>query len=282
MDKKCFTLHVIKYKSTKKLKLIDELQSLFNVTVLSYDNSIQNQSFQAVIRRLPRPPHYRRKIVHEKHYDMSSKQEACIFLSSMVMRYLTGCNSRHSMRTKFMLKILVDEALKRNLYLEVLSPENNKMISNAALFHDLGKLGIPPSIIAKPGKLTPEEYEIIKTHTTIGRDAILSCKNILGYNDKQIQFISEVVYSHHERWDGSGYPQGLKGEEIPVSSRLMAVADVYDAMTSKRIYKEAYSHEEAAEMISKGSGTHFDPHAVELFLALQTDFRDIALYYNDK
>ena len=110
---------------------------------------------------------------------------------------------------------------------------------------------------------------------------ILSFKNIFGYNDKQIQFISEIIYSHHERWDGSGYPQGIKGEKIPVSARLMAVADVYDAMTSKRIYKEAYSHKDTVKMISKSSGTHFDPQAVELFLALQDVFNDIALSYGD-
>lgn len=203
-------------------------------------------------------------------------------ISSMVMRYPKECSSRHSIRTKIMLKILVDEALKRGLYPEVLSYENNTIISNAALFHDLGKLGIPSYILDKPGKLTPGEYEIIKTHTTIGRDVLLSCKNILGYNDKQIRFVLEIVYSHHERWDGYGYPQGLKEEEIPVSARLMAVADVYDAMTSKRVYKEAYDHKKATETISKGSGTHFDPRAVELFLTLQTDFHDIAAYYRDK
>ncbi len=285
MNKKGFTLLVIKYKLTKKLNFIDELQNLFNVTVLSCDNGIQNRNFKAAISRLSRPPEYRRQIVLEDYnlyHHMSAKQEACIFLSSMVMRHLTGCSSRHSMRTKFMLKTLVDEALKRDLYSDDLSIENNMMISNAALFHDLGKLGISPSILAKPGKLTQDEYDIIKTHTTIGRDMLLSCKNILGHNDKQIQFISEVVYSHHERWDGSGYPQGLKGEEIPVSARLMAIADVYDAMTSRRIYKEACPHEEAAEIILKGAGTHFDPQAVELFIAFQTDFHDIASYYSDK
>ncbi len=181
-----------------------------------------------------------------------------------------------------MMKILVDEALKRGLYPEILSYENNMIISNAALFHDLGKLSIPAYILNKPGKLTPEEYEVIKTHTTIGRDVLLSCKDILGYNDKEIQFTSEIVYSHHERWDGSGYPQGLKGNEIPVSARLMAIADAYDAMTGKRLYKEAYDHKKAAEIIIKSSGAHFEPQAVELFMALQTAFYDVAFQYRDK
>lgn len=231
--------------------------------------------------KIPVPPVHKLS-VSEKYklcYGMPANQEEFIFLNSMLIRYLIGYSSGHSMRTKFMVKLLVDEMLKRKLYPEVISSENNRMISNAALFHDLGKLYISPSILAKPGKLTPEEYEIIKTHTTIGRDVIMSCKNIFERNDKQLQFILEVVYSHHEHWDGSGYPQGLKGEDIPISARLMAVADAYDAITSKRIYKEAYSHEKAIEIISEGSGTYFDPQAVELFMTLKDAFRDIALCY---
>ncbi|WP_313342929.1 HD domain-containing phosphohydrolase [Sedimentibacter sp.] len=285
MGKKSFVLYVIKYESTKKLKFIDELQNLFDVKFFSFDNGIKNRKTRNLIRRFLRSHIFKTKNIYEKHnlsHDMSVKHEACIIINSMLMYYMTGRSSRHPMRTKLMLKLLADEAIKRNLHTDVLSPENNIIISNAALFHDLGKLGISPSILTKSGKLTPEEYEIIKTHTTIGRDMMLSCKNIIAHGEKQVKFFSEIIYSHHEHWDGSGYPQGLRGEEIPVSARLMAIADVYDAMTSKRIYKEAYSHEEAVKTILRGSGTHFDPQAVELFLNLQDKFHDIASYYRDK
>jgi putative two-component system response regulator len=270
------------YKS-KKTKFIGEIQDF--VKILSCNKGNRKRRFQPALKKVPASPVRMRLIDSEKHklcYGMTVSQETFIFLNSMLIRYLIGYSYGHSMRTKFMLKLLVDEMLKRKLYPEVISTKNNKMISNTALLHDFGKLYISSSILAKPGKLTPEEYEIIKTHTTIGRDVIMSCENIFGRNDKQLRFILEVVYSHHERWDGSGYPQGLKGEEIPVSARLMAVVDAYDAITSKRIYKEAYSHEKAIEIISKGSGTYFSPQAVELFMTLKDAFSDIVLYYGDK
>ncbi|WP_312814479.1 HD domain-containing phosphohydrolase [Sedimentibacter sp.] len=285
MGKKSFVLYIIKYESAKKLKFIDELQNLFDVKLFSFDNAIENRKARNLIRRFSRLHISKTKNIYEKYNlsrDMSVKHEASIIINSMLMHYMTERSSRHPMRTKLMLKLLADEAIKRNLYTDVLSPENNIIISNAALFHDLGKLDISPSILTKSGKLTPEEYEIIKTHTTKGRDMMLSCKNIITCNEKQVKFFSEIIYSHHEHWDGSGYPQGLRGEEIPVSARLMAIADVYDAMTSKRIYKEAYSHEETIKTVLMGSGTHFDPLAVELFLNLQNKFRDIASYYRDK
>jgi putative two-component system response regulator len=197
-----------------------------------------------------------------------SNLEACISLNSNLIRYFIRHGAGHSMRTKSMVKLLADEMLNRKLYSEIFSHENNNIIANAALLHDLGKLHISHSILSKPGKLTSEEYEIIKTHTTIGRDIIMSCIDVSECNNKQLQFVLEVVYSHHERWDGSGYPQGLKGEEIPISARLMAVADAYDAITSKRIYKEAYSHEKAIEIILKGSGIYFDPQVVDILCHL--------------
>lgn len=135
-----------------------------------------------------------------------------------------------------------------------------RSIEKAAPLHDIGKIGIPENILLKPGRLTPDEWERMKSHTTIG-------KNILeGSSSDIINFAETIAYTHHEMWDGSGYPLGLMGEEIPIESRIVAVADVYDAITSKRSYKEAYDREKAIEIIREGSGSHFDPKIVNVFL----------------
>lgn len=139
------------------------------------------------------------------------------------------------------------------------SPEWAELIFNAAPMHDVGKIGIPDSILLKPGKLTPEEWEVMKQHTVIGAD-------ILGDDPSElIQLAREIALSHHERWDGSGYPYGLAGEDIPLSGRIVAIADVFDALVSDRPYKKAWTIEEAMHLIEKDSGTHFDPRLVQAF-----------------
>ncbi len=133
------------------------------------------------------------------------------------------------------------------------------LLFNAAPMHDIGKIGIPDNILLKPGKLTPDEWEIMKTHTTIGGDILSDDPSNL------IQLAREIAISHHERWDGTGYPGALKGEKIPLSGRIVAIADVFDALVSDRPYKKAWTVEEAIALIEKDSGSHFDPHLVKLF-----------------
>jgi response regulator RpfG family c-di-GMP phosphodiesterase len=135
-------------------------------------------------------------------------------------------------------------------------------------------VGIPDGVLLKPGKLTREEFEIMKTHTTIGYQTLASIEK----KDTGSAFIKvgkEITLCHHEKWDGSGYPKGLKREEIPISARIMALADVYDALRSKRVYKESYSHEKSLGIITQGRGSHFDPLLVDLFLENDSSFRDI-------
>jgi len=140
------------------------------------------------------------------------------------------------------------------------SPEECEVISTASALHDVGKIGIPDHILQKPGKLDPDEWEIMKTHTTIGVE-LLS-----GSSSKFIQMGEEIALTHHEKWDGTGYPRGLKGENIPMVGRICGLCDVFDALTSKRPYKEAWPIDEAVEEIKKGSGSHFDPHVTDCFL----------------
>ena len=148
-------------------------------------------------------------------------------------------------------------------------------IRYAAPMHDVGKIGVPDHILLKPGRLDRNEWEIMKAHPTIG-------SNILADADSEfIRFAQVITLTHHEKWDGSGYPKGLKGEDIPLVGRIVAIADVFDALTSKRPYKAAYSVEKAYEIIKTGRGSHFDPAVVDAFFAVEDDILSILRRYND-
>jgi putative two-component system response regulator len=142
-------------------------------------------------------------------------------------------------------------------------------------------VGIPDRILLKPGRFEPEEFEIMKTHTTLGRDAIQAAENSLGLKVDFLSVAKEIAYGHQEKWDGSGYPEGIKGEAIPFSARVMAVADVYDALISRRVYKDGMSHEKAIGIIQDGKGTHFDPDMVDAFLSIQDEIKAIAARHAD-
>jgi len=156
-----------------------------------------------------------------------------------------------------------------------------KTLFMSAPLHDIGKVGIPDSILLKPGRFTPEEFEIMKTHTTLGAEAIARAEEDLGFEVKFLKIAKEITLYHQEKFDGSGYPEGLKGEQIPLSARIMAVADVYDALISKRVYKEPVSHEKGVAIMREGRGTHFDPDIFDAFLEIQDTFLEVALRYAD-
>jgi len=163
-------------------------------------------------------------------------------------------------------------------YLRGNTPE---VLHKSAPLHDIGKVGIPDAILLKPGRLTPEEFEVMKTHTTLGRDAIVAAERLIGADDTFLRLAREIAYGHQEKWDGSGYPQGARGEAIPVGARLMAIADVYDALISARVYKPGLPHEKAVAIIAEGRGTHFDPRMVDAFLQIADEFRQIAQAFAD-
>ena len=142
--------------------------------------------------------------------------------------------------------------------------------------YDIGKIGIPDRILLKPSDLTPEEFEVMKTHTTLARDAIQLAEKTLGYKAQTLQIMKETAFSHHEKWDGSGYPLGLSGGRIPMSARLMAVADVYDALVSNKVYRAGIPHEKAAQIIHGMRGKHFDPDVADAFIEIIEEFRLIA------
>lgn len=181
---------------------------------------------------------------------------------------------------------LLNNSKRRHNFNKLLSPidfeKQFNQLAEQRLYVSGRSVGILDKILLKPGKLTPEEFEIMKPHAALGCNAMKEAEKLIeGSTHNFLQYAREISLSHHEKWDGSGYPQGLKGEEIPVSARLTALADVYDALISKRIYKEAMSHEEAYSMIMAGKGTHFDPDVVDTFVELADDFRKIAMQYTD-
>jgi len=159
-----------------------------------------------------------------------------------------------------------------------------KLIYKSAPLHDIGKVGVSDAILLKPGKLTEGEMEEMKQHTVFGKKTIERAEILYkqaGGNSPFLTVAKEIAYSHHEKWDGNGYPNGAKGDEIPIPGRLMALADVYDALISRRVYKPPFAHSKAVDLILKGKGNHFDPDVVDAFDSLQEEFRRIAIEFAD-
>ncbi|WP_087016294.1 HD-GYP domain-containing protein [Thaumasiovibrio subtropicus] len=187
----------------------------------------------------------------------------------------------HIIRTQNYVKMIAKELVKEGKYVDRLTSSYIELLYIAAPLHDIGKVGIPDNILLKPGKLSHDEFDVMKGHTGMGLKALEAAEEHLGDGIGFISVAKEIAACHHEKWDGSGYPEGLQGQQIPLSARLMAVADVYDALISKRIYKDAFPHQKAINIIRDGRGSHFDPDIVDAFLAIETDCRHLAETYKD-
>ncbi len=187
----------------------------------------------------------------------------------------------HLRRTQNYVRALANRLQKHPKYAPYLDAATIEMLYKSAPLHDIGKVGIPDAILLKPGKLTPEEFEIMKTHTTLGHNAIKEAERLIDAPSTFLRLAGEIAHYHQEKWDGSGYPEGLAGESIPIPARLMAVADVYDALISRRVYKPPFPHEKSVAIIQEGRGKHFDPDMVDAFLQLQNEFHAIAERYSD-
>lgn len=172
-------------------------------------------------------------------------------------------------------RLLAEELRRSDAYPDEMDEDFVDHLCRSSPLHDIGKVGIPDAVMLKPGKLTPDEFEIMKTHSVIGGDTILDMEAKLGWGLESFLSVGrKIAYSHHEKWDGSGYPDGLEGAAIPLAARIMAVADVYDALTSKRCYKPAFSREKARDILVNDSGTHFDPDLIQAFLAVEELFNE--------
>jgi putative two-component system response regulator len=221
------------------------------------------------------------KLVQDRTRKLAKMQDAIIMAMASLAETRDNETGNHIRRTQNYVAALARQLKHLPRFSSELTEENIELLYKSAPLHDIGKVGIPDNILLKPGKLDSEEFEIMKLHTTYGRETILSVERYLGESNEFLRFAREITYSHQEKWDGSGYPENLSGDAIPISARLMAVADVYDALISKRVYKPAFSHEEAIDIMRKGRGSHFDPDILDVFLKITDEFREIALRYRE-
>jgi putative two-component system response regulator len=219
--------------------------------------------------------------VSKRTREVMAIQDVTILAMASLAETRDSDTGNHIRRTQHYVKALAQHLSSKPKFAARLTDSYIQMLFKSAPLHDIGKVGIPDRILLKPGRFEPAEFDIMKTHTTLGRDAIEHAEKQLGMHVDFLATAKEIALSHQEKWDGSGYPQGLAGEAIPLSARLMAVADVYDALISRRVYKEGMPHEKAASIIQEGRGSHFDPDLVDAFVALQQDFRDIAARFAD-
>lgn len=215
-------------------------------------------------------------------------QELCIRALTSLSEARDQETGRHILRTQAYVGILARHLTRHPRFAEALAGRGAEMLVQAAPLHDIGKVGIPDAILGKPGALTPEEFAVMKTHPAIGARAIEAAmeQSLASSHDMTVEqapgalaFLRtahEIALSHHEKWDGTGYPHGLAGEAIPVSARLMSVADVFDALTSRRVYKPAMEVEEATRIITAGRGKAFDPEVVDAYLACREEFVAVA------
>ena len=210
----------------------------------------------------------------ESYKKLQNARAATILGLAKLAEYRDEGTGTHLERIREYAKRLAEEMAQISRYHTIITPEYIEDIFQSSILHDIGKVGIPDAILLKPGRLNDEEFEVIKRHATMGGDAIAIIESRI--EESTFLFMGkEIAYSHHEKWDGSGYPKGLKGEQIPLSARIVALADVYDALTSKRFYKEAYTHEKSKKIITDLKGSHFDPETVDAFLVLEAEFNTI-------
>jgi HD-GYP domain-containing protein (c-di-GMP phosphodiesterase class II) len=219
--------------------------------------------------------------LRERNAQLQLTQDVTILTLASLAETRDNETGAHILRTQRYLRALAEYLGDHPRFRRDLGGRNIELLYKSAPLHDIGKVGIPDRILLKPGRLTEEEFAIMKTHAALGGEALRAAEAQLG-STSFLRFAREIALSHHEKWDGSGYPAGLKGDAIPVSGRLMALADVYDALISKRVYKPAFSHDKARQVIIEGRGSHFDPDVVDAFLAVEADFRRIAAEFSDE
>lgn len=216
-----------------------------------------------------------------KSLELQRNQDLTILAMGSICETRDNDTGNHIHRTRAFMEILATRLARLPRYRGLMPPIDWQLIWKSAPLHDIGKVGIPDHILLKPGRLTPEEFEIMKRHTTLGHDAIRSAETRLDSHGSFLQVALDIAHCHHERWDGNGYPQGLRGEEIPLSARMMSLADVYDALISKRVYKPALSHHEAVNIIQADRGRMFDPQIVDCFLEDSEAFNAVAGQFRD-
>lgn len=270
---------------------IDEAIELINTGHLtSYPFNRYQESAHALLARLPIlllyilifmgiGNHYFESLweLAQQHKNELEEQMTNVLVKLASAR--DNSTGKHLLRTQKMIKVLAESLRSCGYYTSFLTKQNIELLSKAAPLHDIGKVGIPDSILLKQGKLTPEELTIMRTHALLGEQILRAA--LIEESNPIIATAVKLAGSHHEHWDGTGYPRGLKAEEIPIEGRVMAIVDVYDALTTKRIYKTEWPHQDVVAEISNLKGTHFDPLVVEAFILIEDEFRKISQHMKD-
>ncbi len=221
------------------------------------------------------------ELLQQQTYQLIKTQEATIKSMATLAEYRDPETGGHIKRTQSYVKQLAVTLQRDREYSPELTDDVIQDLYRSAPLHDIGKVGVPDHILLKPGKLTDEESKRMRLHALYGRNAIRVSEKELGDTSTFLSYAREIAYTHHERWDGQGYPKGLKQRDIPLPGRIMALADVYDALISRRVYKAPFSHHDAVTIISEGRGTHFDPTIFDAFIDIQEQFRQIAIDFSD-
>ncbi len=219
--------------------------------------------------------------VEKRLSDINHLQDASIYVMVSLAEFRDETTGNHIRRTQEYVRLLAVELAKLPKYTARLTPGYIELMSKSAPLHDVGKIAIPDHILLKPGKHTVEEFAIMKTHAQRGYDMLKRAGDHMGEYGEFLTLAMEIAGGHHEKWDGSGYPNALVGRAIPLSARLMAVADVFDALLARRPYKEPMSVEQATAIILEGRGKHFDPEVVDAFVTILDDFREVAALWTD-
>lgn len=268
---------------TAKTEADDEAKGLMLGAVDYIGKPIVPAIVRARVRNhleLKRHRNHLEELVAQRTHQLKKAKESVIEAMGMVAEHRDPETGAHISRTKRYVNLIAWELSKLPKYQKILTPQIIELVTHAAPLHDLGKIAIPDAILLKEGALSPEEWKTMQTHSLIGEETIYLAEH--KFNDNDTLFIAkEIAGAHHERWDGRGYPRGLSGEHIPLWGRIMAIADVYDAIISRRVYKEPMSHKEAVAYILKERGGHFDPEVVDAFIAVSEGFLETALKYAD-
>ncbi|MCL2171763.1 MAG: response regulator [Defluviitaleaceae bacterium] len=219
------------------------------------------------------------QIVKEKTDEVLAMQFAMLKTMAVLVDTRDRFTGSHIDRTQSYLRVLLETMAESGNYQTEMADWDIELILHSSVLHDVGKVGVSDTILNKPGKLTDEEFTIIKKHTILGEQAIENIQATVGHSSF-LEYARIMAISHHEKYNGMGYPHGLKGEDIPLLGRLLAIADVYDALVSVRPYKSPMAHEKAVEIITKDSGTHFDPKLVEIFVKCNKEFEKLTNEFN--
>ena len=249
------------------IEQLDKYKTSYNYEIEQLYDSIKKYATNSII--------YTTKL-KENTETITNMQEAIIMDFANMVENRDKNTGDHVKKTSYSVGCIAEELRKEGIYTDTLTDDYIKSIVRCAPLHDIGKITVSDTILNKPGRLTPEEFEIMKKHTTAGRDILQNAAIINATNSDYLKEGINMAYCHHEWWDGSrGYPRGIKGEEIPLSARIMALADVFDALVSKRSYKEPFPFDVAINIIKEENGTHFDPNVANAFLNICEQFRNL-------